>query len=98
MTGPNGPVSLFWLRGDGRVGRQEAERLSPSRKVVSDMADSIDPRVDEEHGDTKKRFGTGRSFEEVLNEVHRHTSCLARDWDRIQGYLEAVSRKRDNRA
>ncbi len=26
------------LRGDGRVGRQEAERLSPSRKVVSDMA------------------------------------------------------------
>src|SRR5260221_317328 len=55
------------LRGDGRVGRQEAARLSPSRKVVSDMADSIDPKVDEESTDPKKRFGTGRSFEEVLN-------------------------------
>jgi hypothetical protein len=86
------------LRGDGRVGRQEAERLSPSRKVVSNMANSIDPKIDDESTDPKKRFGTGRSFEEVLNEVHRHTSCLVRDWERIQTYLEAVSRKRDNNA
>ena len=62
------------------------------------MADSIDPKIDEESTDAKKRFGTGRSFEEVLNEVHRHTSCLARDWERIQTYLEGYSRKRDNRA
>jgi hypothetical protein len=62
------------------------------------MADSIDPKIDDESTDPKKRFGTGRSFEEVLNEVHRHTSCLVRDWERIQTYLEAVSRKRDNRA
>jgi hypothetical protein len=53
------------------------------------------------HGDESsenKHFGNGRSFEEVLNEVYRHTSCLARDWQRIQTYLEAVSRKRDNKA
>ncbi len=51
------------------------------------MADSIDPKIDDESTDPKKRFGTGRSFEEVLNEVHRHTSCLVRDWERIQTYL-----------
>ena len=62
------------------------------------MANSIDPQMDEDHGETKKQFGNGRSFEEVLNEVYRHTSCLARDWQRIQSYLEAVSRKRDNKA
>ena len=62
------------------------------------MADSNDPHIDEEPAKEPKRFGTGRSFEEVLNEVHRHTSCLVRDWERIQTYLEAISRKRDNRA
>ena len=30
--------TVISLRGDGRVGRQEVERLSPSRKVVSSMA------------------------------------------------------------
>jgi hypothetical protein len=53
--------TLQELRGDGRVGRQEAERLSPSRKVVSEMADSIDPKIDDESTDPKKRFGTGRA-------------------------------------
>ena len=62
------------------------------------MADSIDPKIDEESTDTKKRFGTGRSFEDLLNEVHRHMGCLTRDMERIQSYLEAVSRKRDNNA
>ena len=28
------------LRGDGRVGRQEAARLSPSRKVVSNVSET----------------------------------------------------------
>jgi hypothetical protein len=54
--------------------------------------------IGEESAEGSKHFGTGRSFEEVLNEVYRHTSCLARDWQRIQSYLEAVSRKRDNKA
>ena len=45
-----------------------------------------------------RRFGTGRSFEDVLNEVYRHTACLTRDMERIQSYLEAMSRKRDNKA
>jgi hypothetical protein len=43
-----------------------------------------------------RRFGTGRSFEDLLNEVCRHTSCLAKDLERVQSYMEAVSRKRDN--
>jgi hypothetical protein len=33
--------TICQLRGDGRVGRQEAERLSPSRKVVSSMTDKV---------------------------------------------------------
>jgi hypothetical protein len=88
------------LRGDGRVGRQEAERLSPSRKVVSDMAQQPYDRLngDEATEPKKRRFGTGRSFEDLLNEVYRHTSCLTKDMERIQSYLEAVSRKRDNNA
>ena len=32
------------LRGDGRVGRQEAARLSPSRKVVRTMARKSKPK------------------------------------------------------
>lgn len=43
-----------------------------------------------------RRFGNGRTFEDVLSEVYRHTSCLTRDLERIQTYLEAMSRKRDN--
>ena len=62
------------------------------------MANSFDPKHGEESTEGKRRFGNGTSFEEVLNEVHRHTSCLARDWERIQTYLEAISRKRDNKA
>jgi hypothetical protein len=62
------------------------------------MAKLYDPNNGDESSDATKQFGTGRSFEEVLNEVYRHTSCLARDWERIQSYLEAVSRKRDNKA
>jgi len=73
-------------------------RLSPSRKEVSTMAQSSDrPNIDEST-EPKKRFGTGRSFEEVLNEVYRHTACLTRDMERIQSYLEGISRKRDNMA
>ena len=49
-------------------------------------------------GNGNRRFGTGRSFEDLLNEVYRHTSCLTRDLERVQSYLEAVSRKRDNTA
>ena len=45
-----------------------------------------------------RRFGTGRSFEDLLNEVYRHTSCLMRDLERVESYLEAVSRKGDNNA
>jgi hypothetical protein len=62
------------------------------------MAQSFDRPDGDESTETTRRFGTGRSFEEVLNEVYRHTSCLARDWERVQSYLEAVSRKRDNKA
>ena len=57
------------------------------------MADSIDPKIDDESTEPKKRFGTGRSFEEVLNEVHRHTSCLVRDWERIQTYLAGCGKR-----
>lgn len=39
------------------------------------MAQSFDPENGEESKDASKRFGTGRSFEEVLNEVYRHTAC-----------------------
>ena len=37
------------------------------------MANSNDPKFDEGHEEAPKRFGYGTSFEEVLNEVHRHT-------------------------
>lgn len=60
------------------------------------MADSFDPKLDDESSEPKRRFGSGRSIEDVLNEVYRHTSCFMRDMERIQSYLEAVSRKRDN--
>ena len=62
------------------------------------MAQPIDPKDRGESTEPTKRFGTGRSFEEVLNEVYRHTSCLTRDLERVQSYLEGVSRKRDNKA
>jgi hypothetical protein len=85
------------LRGDGRVGRQEAARLSPSGKVVRTMEDETDRRGEAKQRSTgNRRFGTGRSFEDLLNEVYRHTSCLVRDLERIESYLEAVSRKRGN--
>jgi len=55
----------------------------------------------EEHSDrnrqgdaANRRFGTGRSFEDVLSEVYRHTSCLTRDLERAQSYLERPSRER----
>jgi hypothetical protein len=92
----SGPKFLL-LRGDGRVGRQESRGASPSRKVVSAMAQPSDQHRDE-GAQTNRRFGTGRSFEDLLNEVYRHSGCLVRDLERVQSYLEAVSRKRDNNA
>jgi hypothetical protein len=62
------------------------------------MAQPFDRKDGDESSEPKKRFGTGRSFEEVLNEVYRHSACLTRDMERIQSYLEAVSRKKDNNA
>jgi hypothetical protein len=48
------------------------------------------------NGPRYRRFGTGRNFEDLCNEVYRHGACLMRDLERIESYLEAVSRKRDN--
>jgi len=63
------------------------------------MAQSSDPENDDQvQAPVKRRFGTGRSFEDLCNEVYRHGACLMRDMERIQSYLEAVSRKRDNNA
>ena len=52
----------------------------------------------DQKGTGNRRFGTGRSFEDVLNEIYRHANCLMTDLERVQSYLEAVSRKRDNNA
>lgn len=57
------------------------------------MAEQSDKK---QAGASNRRFGTGRSFEDLCNEVYRHGSCLLRDLERIESYLEAVSRKRDN--
>jgi hypothetical protein len=57
------------------------------------MAEQSDQKQER---NSNRRFGTGRSFEDLLNEVYRHGDCLTRDLERIQSYLEAVSRKRDN--
>ena len=62
------------------------------------MAQSSERPKSDKSGEPKKRFGTGRSFEEVLNEVYRHAACLTRDLERVQSYLEGISRKRDNMA
>jgi hypothetical protein len=62
------------------------------------MAQSFDRQAGDADAEPKRRFGTGRSFEDLLNEVYRHAGCLTRDMERIQSYLEAVSRKRDNNA
>ena len=61
------------------------------------MAQPFDQN-DRDEPEAKKRFGTGRSFEEVLNEVYRHVGCLTRDIERVESYLEGISRKRDNNA
>jgi hypothetical protein len=57
------------------------------------MAEQSDQK---QKANSNRRFGTGRSFEDLCNEVYRHGTCLLRDLERIQSYLEAVSRKRNN--
>ena len=62
------------------------------------MTQPSDRNRGEQSTASNRRFGTGRSFEDLLNEVYRHTACLVRDLERAESYLEAVSRKRDNNA
>ena len=62
------------------------------------MAQSFVRNGEEANLPNNRRFGTGKSFEDLLNEVYRHGACLVRDLERVQSYLEAVSRKRDNHA
>ena len=44
---------------------------------------------------SNRRYGTGRTFEDLCNEVYRHGKCLMRDLERIESYIAAVSRMRD---
>jgi hypothetical protein len=60
------------------------------------MTQSFIKRGEEANVPNKRRFGTGKSFEDLLNEVYRHGACLMRDLERVQSHLEAVSHKRDN--